>query len=163
MKKKIKYIILFSVLGILGIVYAVFYILYPNETKETTALVLDYVCSKPLPVVGFSALTLGIFIIKIIKVSGIGKKSLNECRSDLESSKQNQEKIRQELSDFQRNYSDAIDAFMAHYQEEFEKFKAEHSEQMKQICDNIPNKNVRELGEKFYGREKEENSEATTD
>lgn len=163
MKKKIKYIILFSVLGILGIVYAVFYVLYPNETKETTALVLDYICSKPLPVVGFSALTLGIFIIKIISVSGIGKKSLNECRSDLESSKQNQEKIRQELSDFQRNYSDAIDAFMAHYQEEFEKFKAEHSEQMKQICDNIPNKNVRELGEKFYGREKEENSEATTD
>lgn len=151
MKNKVKYIVILSVLAILGIVYAVFYILYPEATKSTTATVLDYVCSKPLPVIGLSILGLTLAIIKILSVTGIGNRSLSECRKDLADSKEAQEKTYEELLAFEESVNKRIDNFMEN-----------HSEQMHQICSNIPNKNVQELGEKFYGRE-EENSETTTD
>lgn len=151
MKKKIKYIVISSVLAILGIVYAVFYILYPEATKSTTALVFDYICSKPLPVIGITILALTIAVIRIIAVTSVGRKALAECRKDLEEAKKDRESAKQELLEFKQKIENEI-----------ADFKANHSDKMREICSNIPNKNVRELGEKFYGRE-EENSESITD
>lgn len=148
MKKNIKKIIIFSVLAILGCVYAVFYILYPEATKKITDDVLEFVCTKPLPVIGISLLALFLLVLKIIDVSGIGNKSLKECRDDLKESKENQEKIHQELLDFKEALDRRIDDFVE-----------EHKDNMQQICSKIPNKNVKELGEKLYGS-KEENSES---
>lgn len=157
MKKKIRNIIIISVLGVLGVVYGVLYILYPDSTKSITKTVLNYVCEKPLPVIGISVLTLGILIFKIISVTGIGNKSLNECKDHLaesktalEESKEESKKTHEELLAFEESINAKLDSFVA-----------EHNDQMKQICSNIPNKNVKELGEKFYGDK--ENSETDAD
>lgn len=146
MKKKVRDIIIFSVLGVLGVVYAVLYILYPENTKTISASVFDYICEKPLPVIGISILTLGLLILKIISVTGFGNKSLKECKEHLAESKKENEKIHEELL-----------AFEEHFNEKLESFVEQHKENMKQICSNIPNKKVKELGEQFYGTE--ENSE----
>ena len=147
-KETIKKVIIFSILAVLGCVYAVFYILYPEATKTTTDNVLDFVCTKPLPVISISLLSLFLLVLQIIKISGIGNKSLRDCRSHLEDSKKVQEKTHEELLAFEEALNKKLDEFVA-----------EHSENMRQICSNIPNKNVKELGEKLYGA-KEENSES---
>ena len=147
MKKKTKYIIIFSVLAILGVVYAVFYILYPEATKTNTRLVFDYICSKPLPVIGITILALTIAIIRIIAVTGFGRKSLAECRKNLEESKKAQEETKKELLVLKQEIENEI-----------ADFKANHSDKMREICSRIPNKNVQELGERFYGREEENES-----
>ena len=154
MKKKIRNIIIFSVLAVLGVVYGVLYILYPDSTKSITKTVLNYVCEKPLPVIGISVLTLGILILKIISVTGIGNKSLKECKDHLAESKEalaeskkESGKTHEELLEFEKYMDAKIDSFVA-----------EHNSNMRKICSTIPNKNVKELGEQFYGT-KEENSE----
>lgn len=149
MNKKVRNIIILSVLAILGIVYAVFYILFPDATKQVTGDVLDYVCTKPLPVIGISLLALGILVFKVISVSGIGNKSLKECRKDLEESKVAQEKTHAELLAFEESFDKKLD-----------EFKEKSDDQLRQICENIPNKNVKELGEKFYGTKEENSSSA---
>ena len=148
MKKNIKKIIFFSVLAVLGCVYGVLYILYPEATKSTTETVLDFVCTKPLPVIGISLLALFFLVLQIIKISGIGNKSLKECRVNLEEAKQNQEKTHEELLAFEEAVNKRLDEFVA-----------EHKDNMKEICSVIPNRNVKELGEKLYGT-KETNSES---
>ena len=149
--KKIRNIIIFAVLAVLAVVYSVFYILYPEATKQVTADVLDYVCSKPLPVIGLSILGLTLAIIRILAVTGIGRKSLKECKENLAQSKKAQEKTKDELLAFEERLDNKLD--------EFEKM---HAEQMRRICSVIPNKNVQELGEQLYGR-KQDNSEEATD
>ena len=148
MKKNSKKIIFFSVLVVLSIVYGVLYILYPEATKNTTESVLDFVCTKPLPVIGISLLALFLLVLQIIKISGIGNRSLKECRQDLQYSKEAQEKTHAELLAFEEAVNKKIDDFVA-----------EHKDDMRQICSAIPNRNVKELGEKLYGT-KEENSES---
>lgn len=150
MKKKIKNIVIFSILGFLGVVYAVLYILYPENTKNISASVLNYICEKPLPVIGISILTLGILILKIISATGLGNKSLKECREHLAESKEANEKTHEELLAFEEAVNKKIDDFIYDFTEK-------HNSQMKEICCNIPNKNVKELGERFYGTK--ENSE----
>lgn len=149
--KKIRSIIIFAVLAVLAVVYSVFYILYPEATKQVTADVLDYVCSKPLPVIGLSILGLTVAIIRILAATGIGRKSLKECKEDLAQSKKAQEKTHAELLEFEQRVDERIDKFILN-----------HASEMQAICSSIPNKNVQELGELFYGR-KEDNSEEATD
>lgn len=147
-KEMIKKVVIFSILAVCACVYAVFYILYPEATKTTTDNVLDFVCTKPLPVISISLLSLFLLVLQIIKISGIGNKSLKECRKLLEESRANEQKAHEEIE----AYKKAID-------EKLDEFVAEHSENMRQICSVIPNRNVKELGEKLYGA-KEENSES---
>ena len=157
MKKKIRNIIIFSVLGVLGVVYGVLYILYPESTKSITKTVLNYVCEKPLPVIGISVLTLGILILKIISVTGIGNKSLKECKDHLAESKEALAESKKESG----KTHEELTAFKEEMIKWAVDFVNNHNNQMKQICSSIPNKNVKELGEKFYGDK--ENSETDAD
>ena len=69
MKKsnKVLLIVLLSLAVTCGIAYIVLYCMYPIKTQEITWLTFDYICNKPLPVIGISALMLAIIIFKIIK------------------------------------------------------------------------------------------------
>lgn len=143
MRKKIKTIIVLSILSVLGIVYGVFYILYPQNTQKVTSDVFDYICTKPLPVIGITILTLFFIVLRIISLTGIGRKALKECREDLQESKKTKDSTHLELVAFQE--------FM---ENKFKSFEEKHNDNMREICSNIPNKNVRELGDKFYGKER---------
>lgn len=149
MKKKTKQIIIFIALVIIGIVYSVLYVLYPEDTKRISKEVLDYTFEKPLPVIGVSLVTLTICVRSVLSVTGIGNKSLSDCRKHLSESKEAQVQTRKELVAFEERVENKIDNFIE-----------EHKKGMREICSQIPNKNVQELGEKLYGR-KSENSETT--
>ena len=144
MNKKIKTIIFISILGVLGIVYGVFYILNPENTKKVTESVFDYICNKPLPVIGISILTLGFITLRVIQVTGIGKKSLSECREELKEAREQREKSHAELLSFEEKFDQKLD-----------KLENDNNDKMRQICVTIPNKKVNELGEEFYGKREE--------
>ena len=148
MNKKTKNIIIFSFIAIVGCVYAVFYIINPEATKNVANSVLDFICNKPLPVIGLSLLATFFLVREIIKITGIGNRSLKECREDLKESKEERKLTHEELLAFEDALNKKLDEFVA-----------EHKDNMRQICSKIPNKNVKELGEKLYGT-KEENSES---
>ena len=150
MNKKIKTIIFISILGVLGIVYGVFYILNPENTKKVTESVFDYVCNKPLPVIGISILALGFITLRVIQVTGIGKKSLSECRKELKEAREQREKSHAELLEFEEKFDQKLD-----------KLENDNNDKMRQICMTIPNKKVNELGEEFYG-EREERIDSET-
>ena len=147
MNKKVKYIFIFSILAVLGIVYAVLYIINPEQTKSVSKTILDYICTKPLPVISMSILGLTLAVMKVVSVSALGNKQIKICKDDLKESEEQRTKTHAELLSFEEKLNNKLD-----------EFKENHNEQLRQICENIPNKNVKELGEKFYG--KEENSES---
>lgn len=144
MNKKIRNIIIFLVIAVLGIVYSVFYILYPEATKKVSLDVLEFVCTKPLPVIGITVFTLAILAFRIISATGIGRKILNECKKELAEAKKERVETKAELSAFEQRFSDKSQDFVE-----------KHENNMRQICSAIPNRNVRELGEKLYGKREE--------
>lgn len=154
MNKKIRNIIIFLVIAVLGIVYSIFYILYPEATKTVSKDVLDYICEKPLPVIGISALTLGLIILRVISAVGLGKKTLNECKEELR-------KCKAQLAETTAAKEEYL-AFEQRFDKKLQEFVEKHENNMRAICSSIPNRNVKELGEKFYGR-KEENSDTAKD
>ena len=61
--KKVLSIIGIILLIVLAITYIVLYCIYPYSTKQITMDVVDYICNKPLPVVGVSTLIVCIFMV----------------------------------------------------------------------------------------------------
>lgn len=137
--KKVLLAILIPLLFCCGIAYIVLYCIYPNQTQTITLDIIDYVCNKPLPIVGVTTLVLAITLYNLIKFA-ISHKSgkvsdlieeIAELKKELESVKDNSNIIAQSVVD---NYNKGC-------------------EQLKEICDSIPNKKVKLLGVKFYGKE----------
>ena len=159
MKKNIniKDIIILSVLTVLGIVWGVFYILYPDATISLTKRVLNFISTKPLPVIGISILTLFLLILKVISVTGIGNKSLAECKRILKAA---DEKLK-EAKEIEELTKSELLAFEEQIKEENNAYFEKNNNNIKLICSKIPNKNIKELGEKLYGTE--ENSETTVE
>ena len=144
--KKIFLNILLCLLISLGIAYVVLYSLYRVETLQYTYLVIDYICNKPLPVIGISALMVGAIIFKIVGFI-------------LKNKGQNYKVVMMELK--------AEKEKVAEYQKEIEELKKLIYEQadkttqfVQELCENLPNKKIKLLGEK-YGKERT-NSQAET-
>lgn len=146
--KKIALIVLFSLLVACGIAYLVLFCLYKNQTVQITYQVIDYICNKPLPVIGVSILTFGVILYKIIIViiSAKGKKynELYEKYLQLQASLDKKD----EDIEYLRNliYSETGKAI---------NFTQE-------VVDALPNKKVKLIGEK-YGKERENSDTETKD
>lgn len=146
--KKIALIVLFSLLVACGIAYLVLFCLYKNQTVQITYQVIDYICNKPLPVIGVSILTVGVILYKIIIViiSAKGKKysELYEKYLQLQASLDKKD----EDIEYLRNliYSETGKAI---------NFTQE-------VVDALPNKKVKLIGEK-YGKERENSDTETKD
>ena len=104
--QKIKKVFSYIGLGLLiacGIAYVVLYCLYPAQTLDITFQVRDYVCEKPLPVVGCSLLVVLIVVYNIIKFAILHKsKRTKDLLSDiaklhreLDESKAREEELKQ--------------------------------------------------------------------
>lgn len=143
--KKVFLIILLSLLVSCGIAYIVLYCIYPTNTQKITWDVVDYICNKPLPVIGVSTLVLAFAIFKIVKfiVSNKGKKfselkiEISQLKLELNAAKEEAEKLKELIY---TNHDETC-------------------EDIKEVCDAIPNKKVKVIGEKVYGKRTNSNTE----
>jgi len=127
--------------------YIVLSILFPDETPMYRDIVIDYIFNKPLPVVGVSAAVLGFFIYKIVKVCLANKgKNYNQLKGEIGS-------LKEQLAQAK---ADAL-----HYKELVEQAVEKTNQAVKEVCDTIPNKKIKAIGEKYYGEET--NSDAETE
>ena len=150
MKKNKKLLILFAILFTLGIAYIILYCIFPTNTQSITWQVIDYICNKPLPVIGVTTLVLAIVVFKIVKfvitnkgtkISAL-KSEIAELKLELEASKTEAEELRIMIEDGLNKVKEDAENTKSYF------VKA---------CYAIPNKKVNKIGEEFYG-----NSESKT-
>ena len=78
---------------------------------------------------------------------------MNECKEELAETKKERDEAKAELSAFEQRFDGKL-----------QDFTEKHENNMREICSAIPNKNVKELGEKLYGKREETiDSEAKAD
>lgn len=143
--KKIWLGIGLTLLALFITAYIVLSILYPTETKTYSDIVIDCVFNKPLPVIGVSAAVLGFFVYKVVKVVLANKgKNYNQLKGEIGS-------LKQQLAQAQEQAE--------HYKELAEKLNNETNEVIKEVCDAIPNKKIKAIGEKYYGKETNSDTE----
>ena len=145
--KKIWLGIGLTLLALFIAAYIVLSILYPEDTALYRDIVIDYVFNKPLPVIGVSAAVLGFFIYKVVKVVLANKgKNYKELKEQIGSLKEQLAQAKEQAQ---------------HYKELAEQLDNQTNEVIKEICDAIPNKKIKAIGEKYYG--KETNSDTETE
>lgn len=141
MSKKTKKALLITLLCLvlsLGITYIVLYCIYPTKTQTITWDVVDYICNKPLPVVGVTTLVLVYFIFKLVRYI-VQHKSIKaiELKTQIDQAKDEIEQYKSYIKDIE---------------DKLEQYKEENKVMYKDLCYAIPNKKVKELGDKVYGK-----------
>ena len=147
--KKTKKALLITLLCLIiacGIAYIVLYCIYKQQTLDITYQVIDYICNKPLPVIGLSALTVGVILFKLISVIA---KSKGLKYATL---KEENLKLKEELAETKREVNELAEIIKK------ETEKAINF--TKEVCDALPNKKVKMIGEK-YGEERTDRSTET--
>lgn len=149
--KKVLLGIGLSLVAVLGIAYVVLYLLYPENTQTITWQVIDYICNKPLPVIGVSTLFVLIFAWKVFGATSFGKKSIKSLTNSFVRLKQDNSQALDELKAFMEQVNEQLKA------------KDERISQLedyiKKICDAIPNKKVKAIGEQINGEETNSDTE----
>lgn len=147
--KKTKKALLITLLCLIitcGIAYIVLYCIYKQQTLDITYQVIDYICNKPLPVIGLSALTVGVILFKLISV--IAKSKGLKYATLMEENK----KLKEELAETKREVNELAE-IIKNETEKAINFT-------KEVCDALPNKKVKMIGEK-YGEERTDRSTET--
>lgn len=147
--KKTKKALLITLLCLIitcGIAYIVLYCIYKQQTLDITYQVIDYICNKPLPVIGLSALTVGVILFKLISVIA---KSKGFKYATL---KEENKKLKEELAETKREVNE-LAKMIKNGTDKAINFT-------KEVCDALPNKKVKMIGEK-YGEERTDRSTET--
>ena len=134
---KVVKIIFICLAVILGVGYVVLNFINPELAKQVVDTVVDY-ANRPLPIVGVSTVVLAILVWKIFERTGYGKRAIAQMKKEYEEQK---EKDRQELERKKIEYS----AIICFYEQEMDLL----FNGFIQLCDYIPNKKVKEFGEKL--------------
>ena len=143
MKKALK-IIGTILLTLLFIAAIVLYAIFPTETKDVIANIWA-ILNTPLPIVGFTTLTILLFVYKVFIEDRYGKQAINTIEKKYES-KHNELKAEK----------DALEQERKENKEEIIEMK----NCIIYLCSLIPNKKVNDLGDKFskgleYGNREE--------
>ena len=135
--KKVLLIVLLSLVVALGITYIVFYCIKPTTTQKITTDTIDYICNKPLPIVGVSTLVLAVAIFKIVKIIVTTKSiKMQQVYNELKAA---QEEI------------DCLKDLLRQLKYENDKKYEEHKNSLKIVCKASPNKKIKKLGDSLYG------------
>ena len=105
--------------------------------------------NKPLPVVGISILMICWFAFLIFKRTSFGKRQLKKINEGFLRAHNEVESLKKEYTAFKEGVIKLLDE----KQTEINFLK----DVVKQICDATPNKKVKAIGEKIYGREETPN------
>lgn len=154
MKAKTKKIlaIIIVILVVLAILSGVIcWFVIPEQLKEFGLSVWQFV-NEPLPIVGVSLLMVLVFAWRIFASTSFGRKQLKKVNAEFNRVKAEVEAAKNERLEFENNVRELL--------ESREKEIAYLKEIIARICKASPNKNVKLLGEKVYGR-KEENDGST--
>ena len=143
MKKALK-IIGTILLTLLFVVAIVLYAIFPTETKDVLTNIWA-ILNTPLPIVGFTTLTILLFVYKVFIEDRYGKKAIANIEKKYES-KHNELKVEK----------DALEQERIENKEEIREMK----DCIIYLCSLIPNKKVNDLGDKFskgleYGNREE--------
>ena len=143
MKKALK-IIGIVLLSLLFIATIVLYAIFPTQTKDVLTNIWA-ILNTPLPIVGFTTLTILLFVYKVFIEDRYGKQAINNIERKYES-KHNELKAEK----------DALEQERKENQEEIKEMK----NCIIYLCSLIPNKKVNDLGDKFakgleYGNREE--------
>ena len=111
-KKKFWAIALISLL----VVILTFVIVYwaVNGKEETIAFfgrVKDFV-NQPIPIIGFSALTLAAIIFKLVSMSSWGRKAVEDAKRELDAFKKQQEEEKAKAKEEAELYKTALEDFV---------------------------------------------------
>ena len=125
---------LISLAVILGCGYLLWYSADKEAAKAFMDTLIEY-ANKPLPIVGFSAWVLFLFVVKILDLSNFGKSSLAAQKEEYEKEKEElirkaeEEKIRYAsiLTSYQKHIDNVVDSMI-------------------QVCNVVPNKKVQQIG-----------------
>lgn len=146
MKKALK-IIGIILLSLLFIAAIVLYAIFPTQTKDVLTNIWA-ILNTPLPLIGFTTLTILLFIYKVFIEDRYGKQAINNIERKYES-KHNELKAEK----------DALEQERKENKEEIEEMK----NCIIYLCSLIPNKKVNDLGDKFAKGLKYGNKEETID
>lgn len=153
MKKSKKVLLIVGL--ILLVSFAAFIVValqvWPETTKEYLNTAWEWL-NTPLPVVGVSVLMVLYFLWQVFKYSSFGKKQINEFKKNCEDTKSEfdayKEYCDEKLEEQKQIISEQLE-MLEHYKKAF-----------KELCNTIPNKKVNMLGEKYYGEEVNNETEA---
>ena len=111
-KKKITAIVLISLLIlILGFVIVYWAVFGKDEVIALFGRVKDFI-NQPLPIIGFSALTLFIMTLKLISMSSWGKKALEEQKREFAELRAEQERKEAEAKQEAEKYRISLERFV---------------------------------------------------
>ena len=143
--KKVWSIIGICLLVLLVAAYIALSFIFPEQTPYYTNLVIDYICNKPLPVIGVSCLFLFVFIFKLVKFILANKsKKFSELLLQYKELKGELAKAKEETEELRKLINENRDETKGY---------------IKEICDATPNKKVKAVGEKIYGKENDSKTE----
>lgn len=133
MKKVLKIVLPILLVG-LFISITVCYSLYPEQTRNFAESLKEF-ASQPIPIAGFSTLTVGglIFLIVryIISKSKYGKAQIQEIKNELANAKQEYEIEKAKALAIQKLYREEA---------------IQYRQDLVEVCKLIPNKKVNEFG-----------------
>lgn len=136
--KKILTIILLSVLAACVAAWVVLYCIWKEQTVKITLDVWDYICNKPLPVIGISILALSLIVFKVLNVTAIKNRKIAALFDKCEALKNAQAEADNKLAEYKEQTNQVL--------EEKEAEIAALEEYIKKLCSLIPNKKVKQLG-----------------
>ena len=111
-KKKITMIALIAVAAVvLGFVIVYWAVFGKEETIAFFERVKDFI-NRPLPIIGFSAVTLAFIIFKFVSMSSWGKKALAEQERKFEELKRQQEEEKAKAAEEAERYKADIKGFV---------------------------------------------------
>ena len=111
-KKKITMIALIAVAAVvLGFVIVYWAVFGKEETIAFFERVKDFI-NRPLPIIGFSAVTLAFIIFKFVSMSSWGKKALAEQERKFEEFKKQQEEEKAKAAEEAERYEADIKGFV---------------------------------------------------
>ena len=101
--------------------------------------------NDPLPVVGFSVVTICGCIVYVLSRTSFGKKIMKKLNAGFERVEKQVAEDKKEREEFEKH----IKTLLADKDKEIAYLK----DVIKKICDALPNKKVKEIGEQIYGKE----------
>lgn len=143
--KKVLTIILIVLVILLAVAYTVLYVLFPEQTPYYTNLVIDYICNKPLPVIGISTLVLFVLVFRLVRFIVLNKgKKYSELQSQIDILRHDLAQAREDAENYKQIAYDLYE---------------KTNENIKEVCDASANRKVKAVGEKIYGKENDSKTE----
>ena len=146
--KKILTITIIVVISLLAIACVICYFVIPTQFKDAIAIAWDWL-NQPLPIVGISTIMVLFFAFKVFASSSFGKKQIKKIKEELARAKQEQEESKKELEELKQEILDICRDYKTNSDKEEENRQAFFEE----LCRLIPNKKVKELYEKYFGKQ----------